>query len=96
MKFPNSRTFFLIENCGPLCAGKDVFAAQAPAKKGPQLREKSRSPGGAIIRIGSTRLMKLHAVRAYFISTPQLASPQQKLLAGALYSRLFKRSFKPH
>jgi hypothetical protein len=26
--------------------------------------------------------MKLHAVRAYFISTPQLASPQQRLLAA--------------
>jgi hypothetical protein len=36
-------------------------------KRGLQLREKSWSPGGAVIRIGSTRSMKLHGVRAYFI-----------------------------
>jgi hypothetical protein len=38
--------------------------------------------------------MKLHAVRAYFTSTPQLASPQQTLIAGALYSH-FHSGSKP-
>jgi hypothetical protein len=33
-EIPQLAHIFLIENCGPLCAGKDVFAARAPAKKG--------------------------------------------------------------
>jgi hypothetical protein len=58
-----------------------------PAKKRPQLREKSWGPGGASIRIGSTRRMNDACCACAFHSTPQLASPRQGLLADALYSR---------
>jgi hypothetical protein len=66
-EIPEFAHIFYIESCCPLYAGRGVFAARASAKKGPQLWEKSRGPSGAVIQIGSTRSMKLHAVRAYFI-----------------------------
>jgi hypothetical protein len=66
-EIPEFAHIFYIESCCPLYAGRGVFAARASAIKGPQLREKSRGPSGAVIQIGSTRSMKLHAVRAYFI-----------------------------
>jgi hypothetical protein len=89
MKFPNSRKSFSIESCGPLCAGKDVFAARAPAKKGPQLREKSWGPGGAVIRTGSTRSMKLRAVRAHLIRHHDLLHHSKDSLQGALFPAFF-------
>jgi hypothetical protein len=33
-EIPQFAHIFFIENCGPLCAGKDVFAARTPGKKG--------------------------------------------------------------
>jgi len=64
-----------------------VFAARALEKKGPSFGRKAEAQ--AALRIGSTRSMKLHAVRSHFHLTPQLASPQQRLITGALYSWLF-------
>src|ERR1700722_6445550 len=61
-----------------------------PAKKRPQLREKSWGPGGASIRIGSTRRMNDACCACAFHPTPQLASPRQGLRAGALYYPFFK------
>jgi hypothetical protein len=66
-EIPEFAHIYYIESRCPLYAGRGVFAARASAKKGPQLWEKSRGPSGAVIQIGSTRSMKLHAVRAYFI-----------------------------
>jgi hypothetical protein len=85
---------FLIENRGPLCAGRDVFAARAPAKKRPQLREKR--PRRRCNTDPLNAMDEAACCACVFHSTPQLASPQQRLIAGALYSQFFKRSFKPH
>jgi hypothetical protein len=62
----------------------DSFSRQ---KKRPQLREKSWGPGGAAIRISSIRQMNDASCACAFYSTPKLASPQQRLHAGALYSQ---------
>jgi hypothetical protein len=39
-EIPQLAHIFLIESCGSFCAGKDVFAARAPAKRGPSFGRK--------------------------------------------------------
>jgi len=85
MKFPNLRKFFQLR-AAVLCAGKDVFAARAPAKNGPQLREKSWGPRRRCNTDQLNMIDEVACCASVFHPTPQLASPQQRLIAGALYS----------
>jgi hypothetical protein len=65
-------------------------------KKGPSFGRKGWSPGGVVIRIGSTRSMKLHAVRAYFIRHHNLLHHSKDSLQARFIPGFFERSFKPH
>jgi hypothetical protein len=87
---------FLIESRYPLCAEKMCSLRGRQQKKGAPASGEKLEPRR---RCNTDRLNTIDEVAccaSVFHSTPQLASPQQRLLAGALYSRLFKRSFKPH
>jgi hypothetical protein len=83
-EIPQFAHIFLIENCGPHCAGKDVFAASAPAKNGvpasgEKLEPRRRSNTD---RLNTTEEAACCACVFHFDTTT--ASSQQRLLAGAL------------
>src|SRR5712692_6280972 len=72
-----------------ICPKMQVVAHSGASKKRPQLREKSRGQlQHTETRIGSKR-PKRCPWRACSYSTPRVASPQQRLLAGAVYSHIF-------
>ncbi len=64
-EIPQLAHIFLIENRGRSAQAKMCSPPGRQQKSDPSFGRKG--PGGAVIRIRSTRWMKLHAVHAYFI-----------------------------
>jgi hypothetical protein len=88
-EIPQFAHIFLIENCDPaLRRERSVRSPGAGKKRGPSFGRKA----GARRRSNTDRLNMIDEAACcacVFHSTPQLASPRQRLIAGALYSRLF-------
>jgi hypothetical protein len=85
-EIPDFAHIFLIESSYPLCAEQKCFRRAGAGKKGAPASGEKLEPRR---RCNTDRLNTIDEVAccaSVFHSTPQLASPQQRLLAGALYS----------
>jgi hypothetical protein len=95
-EIPQFAHIFLIESCGLLCAEQRCVRRPGASKKWAPASVEKLEPRR---RCNTDRLNTIDEAAccaSVFHPTPQLASPQQRLIAGALIPGFFERSFKPH